>query len=99
MKEDVYHLVPSSFFSLISYSFLANTIKKFAKKRRAIMGAIERSGYRFVPEFSVIQQNGAIHVYNQDQFVEEITFQFYGKFPELDQIEDLVEEYCIQHNL
>jgi hypothetical protein len=36
------------------------------------MGAIERSGYRFVPEFSVIQQNGAIHVYNKDQYIEEI---------------------------
>jgi Family of unknown function (DUF5370) len=63
------------------------------------MGAIERSGYRFVPEFSVIQQNGAIHVYNKDNFIEEIQFQFSGKFPELDQIEDLVDEYCNQHNI
>ncbi|MDF2910779.1 MAG: hypothetical protein K0Q56_1660 [Sporolactobacillus laevolacticus] len=30
------------------------------------MGAIERSGYRFVPEYSVIQQSGAIHVYERD---------------------------------
>lgn len=63
------------------------------------MGAIERNGYQFVPEFSVIQQNGAIHVYNRDQFIEEIHFQFSGKFPELDQIEDLVEQYCNQHNI
>jgi hypothetical protein len=64
-----------------------------------MMGAIERNGYQFVPEFSVIQQNGAIHVYNRDQFIEEIHFQFSGKFPELDQIEDLVEQYCNQHNI
>ncbi|MEH7356417.1 YbxH family protein [Neobacillus drentensis] len=63
------------------------------------MGAIERGGYRFVPEFSVIQQNGAVHVYNKDQFIEEIQFQFSGKFPELDQIEDLVDQYCHQHNI
>ena len=63
------------------------------------MGAIERSGYRFVPEFSVIQQNGAIHVYHQENFLEEIKFQFSGKFPELDQIEDLVDQYCNKHQL
>ena len=63
------------------------------------MGAIERSGYRFVPEFSVIGQNGAIHVYNQDHFIEEIKFQFSGKFPEFDQIEELVDHYCNKHNL
>ncbi|MCM3585115.1 YbxH family protein [Mesobacillus maritimus] len=58
------------------------------------MGAIERSGYRFEPEYSVIEQNGAIHVYNRGEFVEEIKFDFQGKFPELDQIEQLVEQYC-----
>jgi hypothetical protein len=63
------------------------------------MGAIERSGYRFVPEYSVIQQNGAIHVYHRDHFIEEIKFQFSGEFPELDQIEKLVDQYCDQHNL
>ncbi|NRD80230.1 YbxH family protein [Bacillus sp. BRMEA1] len=63
------------------------------------MGAIERSGYRFVPEFSVIQQNGAIHVYNKNKFIEEIHFDFTGKYPEMDQIEELVDEYCEQHNL
>lgn len=63
------------------------------------MGAIERSGYRFVPEFSVIKQNGAIHVYHQGDFIEEITFQFTGKYPELDEIEELVDGYCQKHNL
>jgi hypothetical protein len=63
------------------------------------MGAIERNGFQFVPEYSVIQQNGAIHVYNRDHLIEEIHFQFSGKFPELDQIEDLVDQYCNQHNI
>ena len=82
----------------ISRLYSAYTIKN--RKRGLIpMGAIERSGYRFVPEFSVIQQNGAIHVYHQENFIEEIKFQFSGKFPELDQIEDLVDQYCNEHQL
>jgi hypothetical protein len=64
-----------------------------------IMGAIERNGFRFVPEFSVIGQNGAVHVYHQDQFIEEIHFHFEGKFPEIDKIEELVDQYCTKHNI
>lgn len=45
------------------------------------MGAIERSGYTFQPEFSVVRQNGAIHVYHQGEFVEEIEFEFNGNIP------------------
>ncbi|USK58282.1 YbxH family protein [Peribacillus asahii] len=63
------------------------------------MGAIERSGYRFEPEYSVIEQNGAIHVYNKGQFVEELKFSFSGKYPELNQIEQLINEYCEQHGI
>jgi hypothetical protein len=58
------------------------------------MGAIERDGLRFEPEFSVIEQNGAIHVYREGKFIEEIKFSFSGKFPEHDQIEQLVDNYC-----
>lgn len=58
------------------------------------MGAVERNGYRFEPEFSVIEQNGAIHVYKQGEFVEELKFDFIGKFPEMEQIEQLIDEYC-----
>jgi len=58
------------------------------------LGAIERNGYRFETEFSVIQQNGAVHVYHEGEFIEELTFSFSGKFPEHDQIEQLVEDYC-----
>ena len=58
------------------------------------MGAIERSGYIFEPEYSVIEQNGAIHVFREGEFVEEVKFTFHGKYPELDQIEQLVDDYC-----
>lgn len=63
------------------------------------MGAIERSGYRFEPEFSVIEQNGAIHVYHEGEFVEEIKFNFTGKYPLVDKIEELVDEYCRERGL
>jgi hypothetical protein len=72
---------------------IVNTKKKL-KKGLIIMGAIERNGFRFIPEYSVSHQNGAIHVYNKDRLIEEIKFQFSGDFPELDQIEDLVDQYC-----
>jgi hypothetical protein len=58
------------------------------------MGAIERNGYRFEPEYSVIGQNGAVHVYHNGKFLEEVKFSFSGKYPEFDQIEQLVDEYC-----
>lgn len=63
------------------------------------MGAIERNGYRFEPEYSIIEQNGAIHVYHEGKFVEELTFSFSGKFPELNQIELLIDEYCKEHGI
>lgn len=63
------------------------------------MGAIERSGYRFEPEFSVISQDGAIHVYQNGEFIEEIKFDFNGKFPEPNLIEELVEDYCAEKNI
>jgi len=59
------------------------------------MGAIERNGYRFEPEYSVTEQNGAIHVFNNEGFLEELKFSFSGKHPEFDQIEQLVDEYCV----
>ena len=58
------------------------------------MGAVDRNGYRFEPEYSVIEQNGAIHVYHQGEFIEEIKFDFSGEFPEMDQIEQLIDQYC-----
>lgn len=63
------------------------------------MGAIERKGYVFEPEYSVIQQNGSVHVYHNSDFVDELTFSFTGKAPELGQIEQIVEEYCKQKGI
>lgn len=54
------------------------------------MGAIDRDGYRFEPEYSVINQKGAIHVYYQGEFLKEIPFSFDGERPEHDQIESIV---------
>jgi hypothetical protein len=87
-------------FSLgFTHGFLVHTTKNDQIEGGIAMGAIERNGYRFIPEFSVIQQNGAVHVYNHDQFLEEIKFSFSGKFPELDQIEELVNQYCEKNHI
>ncbi|MGO4888418.1 DUF5370 family protein [Anaerobacillus sp. MEB173] len=57
------------------------------------MGAIERNGYVFEVEYSVINSNGALQVYRDGDFVEEITFDFQGDRPSSQQIEDLVDGY------
>jgi hypothetical protein len=57
------------------------------------MGAIERNGYIFEPEYSVTYQKGAIHVYCNGEFVEEIPFTFTGTKPSDEQIESLINEY------
>jgi hypothetical protein len=57
------------------------------------MGAIERNGYIFEPEYSVTYQKGAIHVYFRGTFVEEIPFTFSGIKPSDEQIELLIDEY------
>lgn len=36
------------------------------------LGAIERSGYTFQPEFSVVRQNGAIHVYHHGELLKKL---------------------------
>jgi len=63
------------------------------------MGAIEKNGYQFQPEFSVINQEGAIHVYKEGKFLEEVKFEFSGEFPEHDLIEELVNHYCFKHGI
>ncbi|MED1201616.1 YbxH family protein [Heyndrickxia acidicola] len=62
------------------------------------MGAIERDGKVFEPEFSAISQKGAIHVYTDGVFLEEIPFEFRGPFPEHNLIEELVNHYCNGHS-
>ena len=70
-------------------------VKFILRSRFFQVGAIEqRNGYRFEPEYSVIGQNGAIDIYNNGKFLEEVKFSFSGKYPELNQIEQLVDEYC-----
>ncbi|WP_429890436.1 DUF5370 family protein [Heyndrickxia faecalis] len=44
------------------------------------MGAIKHNGYTFEPEFSVVSQTGAIHVYHGEKFIEEIRFEFNGDY-------------------
>ncbi|MDQ0226378.1 YbxH family protein [Metabacillus niabensis] len=63
------------------------------------MGAIERSGYRFEPEYSVIEQNGAIHVYKKGTFIEELPFTFSGQAPNLGEIEKLIDQYCEEQGI
>ncbi|WP_066051512.1 YbxH family protein [Robertmurraya korlensis] len=63
------------------------------------MGAIERNGWTFETEFSVIQQKGSIQVYHHGDFKEEITFDFHGKFPNHDEIEKIVDIYCESHHI
>lgn len=57
------------------------------------MGAINREGYLFETEYSVMQQKGAIHVYKEGNFIKEIDFSFHGPFPEPKMIEDLIEDF------
>lgn len=65
----------------------------------SLLGAIDRDGFRFEPEFSVISQNGAVHVYKNGTFVEELKFQFNGELPAQSLIEDIVDQYCNLHNI
>ncbi|EDL65868.1 YbxH family protein [Bacillus sp. SG-1] len=62
------------------------------------MGAIEKDGFVFEPEFSLINQEGAIHVYKNGTFLEEIKFEFSGKIPEHNMIEELVSHYCFENS-
>ena len=57
------------------------------------MGAIEET----VIDLATVScdwQNGAIHVYKNGEFIEEVHFTFSEKNPELDQIQQLVDKYC-----
>jgi hypothetical protein len=63
------------------------------------MGAVERSGYIFEPEYSVINQKGAIHVYHHGDFIEEIQFNFSGEFPDPGFLEEIINGYCEKHEI
>jgi Family of unknown function (DUF5370) len=61
-------------------------------------GAIERDGYIFDIEYSVIQQKGALHVYRDGVLMDEVTFRFTGEKPDEQQIESLIDHYIHQHS-
>ncbi|MRG87291.1 DUF5370 family protein [Salinibacillus xinjiangensis] len=61
------------------------------------MGAIEQGGFRFDIEYGVSIQKGAIHVYKEGEFIEELTFDFEGEKPDEGKIEDLVNDYVVNH--
>ncbi len=61
------------------------------------MGAIEQGGFRFDVEYSVTLQKGALHVYKDGEYKEELTFTFEGREPDSEEIEKLVNSYVEGH--
>lgn len=57
------------------------------------MGAVERDGYIFDIEYSVIQQKGEILVYQKGTLIDDLSFSFNGKKPDEHQIESLIDAY------
>ncbi|MBM7645148.1 uncharacterized protein YjiK [Scopulibacillus daqui] len=57
------------------------------------MGAIEKNGYTFDIEYSVMLQKGAVHVYKDGQFIREMPFQFTGQDPDPEKIEQVVDSF------
>ncbi len=60
------------------------------------MGAIERNGFMFEVEYSVMQQRGAVHVTNtkDGSFVREIPFSMYKQqSPTGEQIDGLIDGF------
>jgi hypothetical protein len=57
------------------------------------MGAIQKNGYTFDVEYSVMLQRGAIHVYQNGEFVHEMPFSFQGQDPDPEEIERLVDTF------
>lgn len=57
------------------------------------MGAIQKNGYTFDVEYSVMLQRGAIHVYQNGEFLHEMPFSFQGQDPDPEEIERLVDTF------
>lgn len=57
------------------------------------LGAIERDGFTFDVEYSVMLQKGAVHVYEAGKFVREIPFQFNGREPDPEKVEEIVNTF------
>ncbi len=68
------------------------TWKNYSKGGHS-MGAIEQDGYRFEVEYSLSHQKGALHVYKDGEFIEELAFPFTGEKPNEEEINTLVDTY------
>ena len=62
------------------------------------MGAIQKEGYTFEVEYSVMLQKAALHVYQNGEFLQEIPFQFTGQEPDPQQIEHIVDDFINKKN-
>ncbi|TCT22379.1 hypothetical protein EDD68_10925 [Melghiribacillus thermohalophilus] len=62
------------------------------------MGAIQQDGYTFEMEYSVSYQRGALHVYKDGKFLEEVTFRFSGEKPDEGKIEEMIMNYINGHS-
>ncbi|WP_439951307.1 DUF5370 family protein [Caenibacillus caldisaponilyticus] len=59
----------------------------------AHMGAIQRNGYTFDVEYSVMLQKGAVHVYKDGRFIKEMPFAFRGNEPDPQLVEAVVAAF------
>ena len=62
-------------------------------KEESDLGAIQKSGYTFGVEYSVMQQKGAVHVYKDGEFIKELPFNFHGQDPDPAQIDEVVDAF------
>lgn len=57
------------------------------------MGAIQKNGYTFDVEYSVMLQKGAVHVYRDGAFLKEMPFEFAGQDPDPEKIEAVIDSF------
>ncbi|TCP31262.1 hypothetical protein EV207_103146 [Scopulibacillus darangshiensis] len=57
------------------------------------MGAIQRNGYTFDVEYSVMLQKAAVHVYKNGVFIKEMPFKFTGMDPDPEKVEEVVNAF------
>lgn len=62
------------------------------------MGSIRKNGYTFGVEYSVMLQKGAVHVYKDGAFIKEMPFQFTGREPDPEKIEEMVDGFFDAHD-
>lgn len=62
-------------------------------KEELTLGAIQKNGYTFGVEYSVMLQKCAIHVYKDGEFIKELSFDFSGQDPDPEEIEAVVDSF------